>query len=453
MPDSKDLEGLDALTEIMRNSTPWGEEPLSEEVLAKRRRRRFRRRVGALITVVVVLALAGTYASLALTAPISAASPDAHAPNVTTPAAATIALPAAGQSAVSVTGADDYLGTIPDGILAENGTSAMPMASISKLITALVILNAKPLGASGTGPTLTFDKADAKLYDKYYVLGATIAAMPAGSTMTEHDAIETMLVVSACNYAEALTDWAFGSNAAFVHAAKTWMASHGLSDTTMVEPTGIDARNTSTPRDLIAVGKLALADPALAAIVAKTHLGDLGIPALTGMSNTNDLIGTDGINGIKTGTLDPGGTNLLFSAKVDVGISAPLTVVGVVLGGGSHSTVDDGAKGIIASLKAGFHTVQLGKTGQAVGSYSTPWGAKATMVLADSASALTWSNTPITSTMTMKPLKTGHKGEQVGTVTWVAGTTTVTVPVVLDRTIASPSAWWRLTHPEILLSH
>jgi serine-type D-Ala-D-Ala carboxypeptidase (penicillin-binding protein 5/6) len=47
--------------------------------------------------------------------------------------------------------------------------------------------------------------------------------MPAGSSMTEHDAIETMLVVSACNYAEALAGWAFGSNTAFLRAAKTWI--------------------------------------------------------------------------------------------------------------------------------------------------------------------------------------------------------------------------------------
>ncbi len=73
------------------------------------------------------------------------------------------------------------------------------------------------------------------------------------------------------------------------------------------------------------------------------------------------------------------------------------------------------------------------------------------MVLDKSASVLTWSNTPITSTMTTTKLKTGANGEKVGSVTWVAGKKTVTVPVVLRGKIRGPSTWWRLTHPSQLL--
>ena len=143
------------------------------------------------------------------------------------------------------------------------------MASITKLITAMVILDAKPLAdASDPGPTITFDKADHDLYDKYYVMGATIARMPTGSTMSLRDALATMLIPSASNYAEAVSTWAFGSQGAFLDAARRWLAAHGLTGTTIVEPTGISSRNTSTPADLLAIGKLALAHPAIAHIVA-----------------------------------------------------------------------------------------------------------------------------------------------------------------------------------------
>jgi serine-type D-Ala-D-Ala carboxypeptidase (penicillin-binding protein 5/6) len=257
-----------------------------------------------------------------------------------------------------------------------------------------------------------------------------------------------MLVVSACNYAEAMADWAFGSNAGFVSATKKWLKAHGLSGTTMVEPTGVDAQNTSTPSDLIAIGKLAMADPAIAAIVAKTSLD---VPSLAGMPNTNDLLGTDGIDGIKTGTLIPGGSDLLFSAVVPVGAAAPLTVTGVMLGGDSRASVDSAVRSLITSITSGFHEEQLATEGDVVGSYSTPWGAKASMILGKSASTLTWSNTPITSTMTTTTLKTGASGEKVGSVTYVAGKSTVTVPVVLKGKIQGPTAWWRLTHPMQLL--
>ncbi|MDQ1551541.1 MAG: hypothetical protein QOD50_963, partial [Actinomycetota bacterium] len=226
------------------------------------RPRRLRRRLIALISTVLVLAVVGTYVSLTLSAPVGAAAAVFHSPTVDKSPAATITLPGYGESAISISGADDYLGPTATGVFASNGgNGALPMASISKLITAMVVLSAKPLGTSGTGRTITWDKADAALYDKYYLLNATIAAMKNGSSMSEHDALETMLVVSACNYAEAMADWAFGSNAGFVSATRKWLKANGLTGTTMVEPTGLDDRNTSTPSDLIALGKLAMANP------------------------------------------------------------------------------------------------------------------------------------------------------------------------------------------------
>ncbi len=410
--------------------------------------RRRRRRVGLIAAAVVLLLLvgaAGGYAAITLNSPIGAAASTVHRPEVAVPAAAALVLPPEGESAISVSGADAYLGASASGILASAGGDApLPIASISKLITAMVVLDHKPLGATGTGPTITFDKTAHALYDKYYLLNATIAAMPTGSTMSEHDAIETMLVVSACNYAEAVSTWAFGSQAAFLSATKRWLAAHGMPHTTMVAPTGIDPHNTSTPSDMIALGKLAMADPVIAAIVAKTSLD---VPSLQGLPSTNDLLGTDGINGIKTGTLGDN-SELLYSALIPVGAPQPLTVIGVVLGGDGRSAVDAAVRNLLDSLKSGFHSVPLGQAGQVVGTYSTPWGAKAQMVLASSASAFTYSNTPISSTMTTTVVKTGKDGEKVGNVTWTAGKSTVSVPVVLQGSIREPTAWWRLTHPK-----
>lgn len=420
-------------------------ESLAELADLSATRRRRRNRLFALIASVVVLAVVGAYVLLTLSAPVSAAALTVHRPAFVVPGAATIVLPQIGESAVSVAGADDFLGPTADGILASSGgNAALPMASISKLITAMVVLGAKPLGASGTGPIISWAKPDTALYDKYFALNATIAAMKPGSSMSEHDALETMLVVSACNYAEATANWAFGSPAGFVSATKKWLNVHGLTGTTLVEPTGIDARNTSTPTDLIAIGKLAMADPVIAAIVSKTSLD---IPSLAGMPNTNDLLGTDGVDGIKTGTLVPGGSDLLFSAVLQAGTPAPVTVTGVILAGRSRSSVDADVRALIASLRSGFHTQQVAAEGQVIGSFSTPWGARASVMLDADAAVLSWSNTPIRSTMTAITLKTGAQGEKLGSVTWTAGTTTVTVPVVLKGTITGPSTWWRLTHP------
>lgn len=441
---------LDEFGEMLRRAEVHDTRQPTEQLVpvdpVARRRRRRNGLIAGLLVVVLALGAAGGYAAITLNSSIGAAAATVHRPEVAVPAAAVLTLPPVGESAISVSGADDYLGASASGILASSGGDApLPIASISKLITALVVLDHKPLGALGTGPTLTFDKTAHALYDKYYLLNATIAAMPTGSTMTEHDAIETMLVVSACNYAEAVSTWAFGSQAAFLTAAKKWLAAHGMSSTRMVEPTGIDAHNVSTPSDMITLGKLAMADPVIAEIVGKTSLD---VPSLMGLPSTNDLLGTDGINGIKTGTLGED-SELLYSAVVNVGTPQPLTIIGVVLGGDGRSAVDAAVRNLIDSLTAGFHSVALGEDGQVVGTYTTPWGAKAKMVLGSSATVFTYSNTPITSTMTTTTLKTGTDGEKVGLVTWTAGKNTATAPVILRGTIKQPTAWWRLTHPKV----
>ncbi len=440
-------DGISQLTELMRYEpvieTPAGPPPVDP---VRRRKQRRRRATIALIVAFAILAGSGGYAAFALTAPIGTATLDAEAPYVDAPPAVQIALPVEGAYAVSVADADEYLGSTASGIWASGGGDGpRPMASISKLITALVVLNAKPLAdTTDPGPTIIFDRADHALYDKYYVLGATIAAMPTGSSMSQRQALEAMLLVSASNYAEAVSTWAFGSQGAFVRATKDWLAANGLTATTMVEPTGIDPRNTSTPTDLVALGKIALANPVIAQIVGVTALN---VPNIPPALNTNTLLGVEGITGLKTGTLEESGSNLLFSATMDVGADEPLSIVGVILGSFSRDSVNLDVRALLRSIRDGFHTVTLGEKGQEIGTYSTVWGESARIVLGTDASAFTWSDTPAQATFTATPLTTGTDGDVVGTVTWTVGSDTVTAPLVLDGTLEPPDAWWRLTHP------
>lgn len=436
-------DGISQLAELMRSEQVPQKPAVDPQV---RHRRRLRGRIAGAIVTVVILGLVGGYVGYTLTAPVGAAVATTTVPDVASPAAATVTMVPYGASALSVSGADTYLGPDASGVwMTAGGAEALPIASISKLITALVVLSKKPLAsADDPGPTLTFDKADNALYDKYYVLGATIARMPIGSSMSEQDALETMLVASASNYAEAIAGWAFGSNGAYVSATKAWLAAHGLTSTTIVEPTGIDPRNASTSVDLIALGKIAMADPVVSRIAA---MPTTSVPGFEPVGNTNNLLGVDGITGLKTGTLDGFGSNLLFSSTLDVGADQPLTIVGVILGGGSGEGVNRDTVAMLDSIKAGFHQVVVGELRDPVGTYTTPWGESAQMVLGESASLFTWSDAPVTATMDVTTLTTGADGETVGSVTWTAGPNTVTVPIILDRTIAPPDTSWRLTHP------
>jgi D-alanyl-D-alanine carboxypeptidase (penicillin-binding protein 5/6) len=413
-------------------------------------RRRRRRRITALVVVLVVVAAIGTYVPMTLLAPVEAATASTSAHAVTSPATAGFALPGGTESAASITGGADFEKlTGSKELLPTSGpNNPLPMASISKLITALVILDAKPLASGQPGPTIVFSKDDSKLYDKYYVLDASVAKMDSGSTLSEHDALEVMLVASACNYAEALSTWAFGSQAGFVSATQAWLSKHGLHGTTMVESTGLNPKNVSTPSDLIAIGKMALANPALATIVASPSVSVRGVGVL---ANTNELLGRDGVTGIKTGTLADAGACLLFSAVIPVKGLEPLTLVGIVLGSGTHEEIDADVGTFIRTIGGGFHTVKLTSTGDDYGTYTTPWNSNATIVAGDSASVLVWSNAKVTSTVTTRTVTTAKSGTKVGSVTFTAGKSTVTVPLVLKGSIVPPTSWWKLTHPSELL--
>ncbi|MFT4211770.1 MAG: D-alanyl-D-alanine carboxypeptidase [Microbacterium sp.] len=439
-------DGLSAFAEMIRDEREYSRPGVAPGV------RRARRRRGLLITgmvLAVVLAVAGAYTSWALTAPVSSPVIAAQTPTVPTSPPVALSPPAAGASAISIAGADEYLGADASAARMLSGTDdPQPIASISKLITALVVLDAHPLdGTDDPGPTITFDEADHDLYDAYYVRGATIAAMPTGTVMSEHDALATMLIPSASNYAEAVSTWAYGSQSAFLRAVRSWLSEHGMNDTTIVEPTGIDDRNTSTPTDLITLGKVAAADPVIAEIVATRALTVTGPGAMT---NTNDLLGSDGIVGLKTGNLGEGRYNLLYMSVLEVGLPEPLTVIGVVLGEESHGAVNRSVLAVLDSIRAGFHPVALTTANQQIGTLSTPWGSSAALVVTSGASILTWSDTPITAVMDLTTPTTYADGEVVGAITWTAGPNTVTAEVEIDGDIEPPTSWWRLTHPSEL---
>ena len=440
------VDGLSDFADLMAHEPDFDGDQVDPAV---RRRRRRRGLIITAVCVVLLLAAAGGYIGWALTAPVNTPTVTTRTPDVPVGVAAAIATPPAAASAISITGADAYLGEAASGTWSATGTvEPLPIASITKLITALVILDASPLAsADDPGPTITFGETDHDLYDEYYVQGATIAPMPAGTSMSLHDALAVMLIPSASNYAEALSSRIFGSQYAFLGATRDWLASHGLTGTTITEPTGISPRNTSTPADLLAIAKLAAANPAIAQIVATASVS---IPGAGQLHNTNSLLGTAGITGLKTGNLGEGSHNLLYTATLDVGATDPLAVTGVVLGGASRESVNAAVIAALDSIRSGFHQVPAATDGQEVGSISTPWGSTATLVIGETASIFTWSDTPIELTMDIETPPTYRDGTVVGSVTWTAGPNTVTAPVKIVGTIDPPTEWWRLTHPSEL---
>jgi D-alanyl-D-alanine carboxypeptidase (penicillin-binding protein 5/6) len=319
----------------------------------------------------------------------------------------------------------------------------MPIASMTKTITALVVLEKKPLKAGDDGPTIAFTQKDVSIWNQVIAAGGSWAPVVAGTSMTEKQALEAMLLPSANNYAISLANWSYGSTGAFVQAANAWLAAHKFTGTHLDSPDGLSPGSVSNAKDLIGIGKLVLADPVLSAIVSLTNVT---LPGAGSQDNTNVLLGTDGIDGIKTGNTDQAGFCLLFSAEVAVGQSK-VRVVGVVLGAPTHDDLWAAVKSLLGSMQSGFHEVDASTTGQSYGTYKTAWGAKSALVSTSTTVFVVWSDTPIQVSLQTRPLQSGTKGEVVGQVTFTLDGKTQTAQLALAKALPDPGVWWRLAHP------
>ncbi len=384
----------------------------------------------------VLLLGVGFYLPFTLLAPLHTVTAQTRTWTAPPTSQPSIAFPAYGASAV---GAIGY-----GGVLASAGPATpRPIASIAKVITALVVLSAKPLGVNEVGPKIVFGPADLQFYADQVAENGIVEPVTLGESVTQRTMMAVMLMASANNYADSLANWAFGSKDAYVTAARAWLTARGLAGTTVVDPTGISPSNAATVADLVELARLAVADPVVATIAATKSVN---LPGIGTVTNRNELLGIDGVTGIKTGTLDESGACLLFSATVTIG-TTPVTLVGAVVGGPDHSSVGAAVRTLLARAVAGFRDVTLTPAGQSFAAYSTDWGDSADAVAGTSSSLLLWQNTPITATVRANPVKLAVAGTPVGEVTFTAGTKTVTVPLVLSRTIDDPGVVWRLTNP------
>jgi len=394
-----------------------------------------RRRIVAFGSSVVALAVA-LYLPMALLAPIKPSTTQIESWNAPVASAPVIDFPPYGASAIGAVG---YAGT-----LASAGDAApLPIASISKVITALVVLDYKPLIGDDAGPPITFGPQDEQFYENQRLDGGSVESVYSGQVLTQRTVMTVMLLASANNYAQSLASWAFGSEALYVERARAWLMSEGLSETTITDASGVSPSNRSTIGDLVEIAKIAEQQPVVAAIVAlpSAEVADLGT-----VMNRNALVQTGGINGIKTGTLDEAGSCLLFSQNLLVG-TVPVTVVGVVLGGPDHESVDAAVRSLLSQADTGFVSVRLATAGQAFARYSSVWGDTAAAVAERTVEAVTWSGTPIVKTLRLREVLTAPAGAEVGNAIFTAGVQDFPVTLRLDAAIDDPGPWWRMTNP------
>lgn len=201
-------------------------------------------------------------------------------------------------------------GVVDDGVLAQSKEEMkpVPIASLAKVITALAVLDKKPLTPGEQGDMITLTEADEALYREYVAKDGTVVPVKAGTQLSQYQALQAVLLPSANNVSDTLVLWAFGSMEAYTTYANDLLKKWGISETTVADASGYSPQTKSTAADMVKIGMRYMQNPVLQEIALQPQAT---IPFAGVIHNDNARINKDGIIGIKIGFTEQAGRTFL----------------------------------------------------------------------------------------------------------------------------------------------
>ncbi len=204
----------------------------------------------------------------------------------------------------------------------KNSEKVMYPASTTKIMTALVALDAVKNGEISLDQPLTLSQA---AYDSLDIDGSSIA-LKVGESMTLEGLLQGLLIASGNDAAMVIAEGIGGTAEEFVMRMNEKAKALGLENTSFVNPHGLHHKDHhTTAKDMAKLARAAMQNPTFAGIVECAHIY---LPA-TNMSdqryfiNTNNLVSLmrypyyfyDKATGIKTGSTSEAGYCLVSSAE------------------------------------------------------------------------------------------------------------------------------------------
>ncbi len=199
--------------------------------------------------------------------------------------------------------------TTSEELVVKDAGRVVPIASITKLMTAMVVLDAKP----PLGEMLKISNDDRDL-----VMG-TISRLQVGWALSREDMLHLALMSSENRAAAALSRYYPGGRPAFIDAMNAKAADLGMSKTHFVNPNGLTNENVSTAFDLAKLVQAADQYPLIREFTTDpgydVHIGRYILP----YSNSNRLVGRPDwdIEVQKTGFTNEAGRCLVMQVKAE----------------------------------------------------------------------------------------------------------------------------------------
>jgi D-alanyl-D-alanine endopeptidase (penicillin-binding protein 7) len=193
-------------------------------------------------------------------------------------------------------------------LFSKNPNAVLPIASITKLMTAMVVTEAQlPLGEM---LTVTQDDVDTEKGSR--------SRLRVGTQLTREEMLHLALMASENRAAHALGRHYPGGLDAFVSAMNAKAALLGMADTHYVEPTGLSSRNQSSARDLATLVKAAYEVEIIRTLSTSPEYAVAVGRRTMQFHNTNGLVRNASwdIGLQKTGYISEAGRCLVMQAKL-----------------------------------------------------------------------------------------------------------------------------------------
>jgi serine-type D-Ala-D-Ala carboxypeptidase (penicillin-binding protein 5/6) len=348
-----------------------------------------------------------------------------------------LAWPREGQAAVEVEGVG--------GVASSGQPTPVPIASVAKVMTAYLTLLEHPLAAGEQGFVMTITRADVQEEERRAALGESTLSVRAGERITERQALQALLLPSANNIAALLAAHDAGTLAAFVARMNATARRLGMVSTAYTDPSGFDPSTVSTAADQLKLTRVAMREPAFAAIVEEPAAE---LPVAGTVINYDGLVGADGYVGVKTGSDPAAGGCLVFAKDVTIG-GRRLTVLGAVLGQRDGALIEaalTSAKRLGDSVAAALRVETVLPAGTSVLTASNADGRRTSAATAGALRVIGWGGLTLPIQLVVPPAaRSLRAGERVATVL-VRGANAATTGAVARRSLGGPSFGWRLRH-------
>ena len=326
-----------------------------------------------------------------------------------------------------------------DGELAyANNSESQPTASTAKMLLALMVMEKRPFALGETGETIEITQEFYNLYTWYIANGGSYTPVQIGEQISEYDALASALLPSSNNMADTLAIWAFGNLENYRAYATKRLQDWGITGLTVgTDASGFSETTTASAATLALLGQKLMENPVLAEIVSKKSQD---IPVAGTIKNTNQLLGTKGIIGIKTGFIgDPSGY-CLVSAYREGDHLITLAVLDAPTRADSFTT----SEVIISTLQDNVKDALLATSGTEIGYYNSWWNGQTPIRLESDASALGWQDA--TQSITLDIPSAPNASSPSGVLSLTLGNTSYAFPVSAENLQPAPSLWDRFLY-------